>query len=258
MCTVTFLPRGDGGYLLTANRDERLTRGVAAPPSRWQLGTRRLLAPRDADQGGTWICVTDPGDSFCVLNGEPDQGASADAPSRGLLVVALAEASVAGEDPWSWLVRRNEQGRLHEKPFYLLLARRGSNDVAARLQRFEWDGRSLTRGLILGAHVETSSGWDPEGVFAVRRREFRDLLTAEERLGPVSALPAERIREWHRSHGGRAGDAYSVCMHRPEAHTVSLTQIDVTVEHVRMVYQPGQPCERQPEEVHSLLPVTLR
>ena len=68
MCTVVFVPRADGGYLLGHNRDESRSRGRATPPTLHVLGRRRALAPGDPDAGGTWLGVDSEGRSVCILN----------------------------------------------------------------------------------------------------------------------------------------------------------------------------------------------
>src|SRR6185295_12334723 len=106
MCTVSLLALPRGGYLLAANRDEHVTRGVARPPERAQAGGNSFVAPRDSDAGGTWIAVDRDGRTLCLLNGdragstfEPPSPpppspvipppAATDLPSRGRLVVDL-------------------------------------------------------------------------------------------------------------------------------------------------------------------------
>ena len=56
----------------------------------------------------------------------------------------------------------------------------------------------------------------------------------------------ELLQMYHRSHFPEPS-AYSVCMHREEARTQSLTRVDVTLGEVRMLYHAGPPCEQAPE-----------
>lgn len=68
MCTVSFLPRRQGGFILTSNRDEAPDRAV------WQIHQsesygQRLYFPRDPGAGGTWFCISNSGRIACLLNG---------------------------------------------------------------------------------------------------------------------------------------------------------------------------------------------
>lgn len=268
MCTVTFLPLPDGGYLLGTNRDESHRRTEARTPAVRTLAGRPVLAPLDGDAGGTWIAADELGRSLCILNGDrpPASPVEAGAPSRGLLVLALmADPSAAAVR--SALYERLRRGHLREKPFKLLVAEPGSGGAPARISRVDWDGRRLTAGESDGPTLAVSSTFDTDGVAAYRSRAFaalraavlwpeaerlrrhgeeRGTATAPPRLD-VDALAALQHR-WHASHAEHAaeGDAYSVCMHREDARTVSCTLVRVGPRRVAMRYQPGHPCAGAP------------
>ena len=89
MCTVTWIrPLEAEGYDLLFNRDESLTRGPELGPEPSRQGGTTFLAPRDSDQGGTWLAVNDHGLTVCLLNGYvPSRGQAPPSwRSRGLLV----------------------------------------------------------------------------------------------------------------------------------------------------------------------------
>ena len=261
MCTVSFVPGlTDGGYVLVTNRDESPRRGPAEPPSIVERSGRRICAPRDSDAGGTWISVDDRGRTLCLLNGDGARRVPVDpgVPSRGLLVFELA----ASDDPaslWPGLQRRQRAGRLHQQPFRLLQATPGTAGAPAGLMNVAWDGNELQRQVVSGPYLETSSGLEPEAVRRFRRDRFERLL--EEVAGdPGQLLPSRssRLLDWHRSHDPDVpeGDHRSVCMHRPEAHTVSRTAVEVRGEEVEMRYQPGPPCQQGEETVLRMRRVT--
>ena len=57
------------------------------------------------------------------------------------------------------------------------------------------------------------------------------------------SLYGEKTGEtYHTSHLPEKGP-FSVCMHRPDARTVSFSRIDVTAEDIVFSYAPGNPCE---------------
>ncbi|MEM9596232.1 MAG: NRDE family protein [Acidobacteriota bacterium] len=241
MCTVTWTRR-PGGYELFFNRDESLGRGRAelprvhgAPPHpgdgpRERRGpTTTYLAPVDSDAGGTWIAVNRRGLTVCLLNRYQDQD-TAPPPrrpvSRGLLVARLARM------PNPAAVHRHlEDSDLEAfRPFDLVVA--GSD---AAVTTVAWDGRSR-RSAQPAEPPMASSGYDSGGALRLRRDLWR------EQMGKNPAEhPTETFLEFHRSHYPEKG-AYSPCMHRSDARTVSLTHVRVEPQQISMAYADGQPC----------------
>lgn len=68
MCTVTFIPT-TGGFHLTANRDEHISRSQALAPMKYVAGKNVLLYPSDTDKHGSWIAAKNNGDLAVLLNG---------------------------------------------------------------------------------------------------------------------------------------------------------------------------------------------
>lgn len=68
MCTVTYLPRPQSDFLLTHNRDEKASRGIAQWPTVLNFSNQAVLCPVDADAGGTWIACSHHF-TLCLLNG---------------------------------------------------------------------------------------------------------------------------------------------------------------------------------------------
>jgi len=123
MCTVTYIPVG-GEIYITSNRDERRTRQTASDPAVYEGTTGRLLFPKDAQAGGTWIAVHDKGHALVLLNGAWERH-SQQGPyrrSRGLILLDLADSrsplqqfrdiDLTGIEPFTgiWL----EERQLHE------------------------------------------------------------------------------------------------------------------------------------------------
>ena len=244
MCTVTFLPLpACGGFLLATNRDESPARGEALPPEQHERSGVSLLAPIDPDAGGTWVAVDERGRALCVLNGDrpPARAPRPDAPSRGLMLLELMA------DPRAASVRRvleerRVRGSLLEKPFKLLVAEPGD---APCVTRIEWDGLRLVEDRAAGPALYVSSTFEPDEVAARRGAAFRDLAA---RLASLRAPDPASLREaqaaWHSAHapGAPGGDAFSVCMHRADARSRSLTVVQVTGTAVSMEYRAGSPC----------------
>jgi len=228
MCTVSWL-HTENGYDLLCNRDEKHARQPAAPPTIHESGGVRYIAPTDGDGGGTWIAVNEYGLTFALLNRAGV--ASGGTRSRGHLVTALAGAT-------SLDVVHREMARAD------LTANAGFRLVAlspARPARlFEWDGQKLQHMHNADHRMPLiSSSFDEKGVRVKRLTDFQSHLRANGRLD------AATLFNFHRSHGRvcDAPSAYSTCMHRGDARTVSFSWVRVGSDEVRLFYSPDAPCQ---------------
>ena len=238
MCTVSWVHQ-PGGYQLLSNRDEKLTRGIALAPALLEQGGVRFIAPIDADSGGTWLAANEFGISLCLLNGDAGTASSGASSrrSRGLLLRELAGAP-SGNECFSGL-KRLDLGPF--APFVLLILEPGRSAILA-----EWNGKDLTMDLAGDSHMPlTSSSYDAPGVRRFRLNEFA------RHVDPARPIEPETLHGFHSSHGS-SPDAYSPCMHRADAETVSFSWVIVTREEVRFLYSPSAPCRRTPTEQQVL------
>ena len=91
-----------------------------------------------------------------------------------------------------------------------------------------------------------SSSYDAPGVQVRRRAEFdRQVESAGSRLDPSTLFA------FHASHAA-APSAYSPCMHRADARTVSFSWIKVTGSEVDFFYSPAAPCQWAPGATQRL------
>src|ERR1044071_5059913 len=229
MCTVSWAATADG-YELFCNRDERHTRKAAqAPTARSSRGVR-FVAPTDAEAGGTWIAANEYGLTLCLLNrySEGAVQAAGEFKSRGLLLPELMNLRAPAA-----AMRTVAGGGLSQfRPFTLLALAPGAPPAVAcwtgqRLLVCEGDGDSP-------ALLTSSSFNTAEGVRS-RRALFRR-MTAGFR-NPTT----EMLARFHRSHEPEPGPL-SVCMHRPDASTVSFSRVKVGTDSVEFYYRPGPPC----------------
>jgi hypothetical protein len=114
-------------------------------------------------------------------------------------------------------------------------------DTAARL--FEWTATQL----VVTRNAEhrmplTSSSFDPEGVTRSRLADFAARVKTARRAN------TDVLLRFHQSHGSSGPSAYSTCMHRPGARTVSFTWVDVSKSQVQLFYSPAAPCKWAPGE----------
>jgi hypothetical protein len=104
------------------------------------------------------------------------------------------------------------------------------------IEEFRWDGKTaqlLNPPWILSHWF--SSGFDEPGVTSAR---MDAALMA--RKDPDIGSPAW-ARRLHSGHYPDKG-AYSICMHRFDARTVSQTEIQIQSQETTMIYTEGAPC----------------
>ena len=222
VCTVSWIP-GSTSFELFSNRDERRTRAREVAPQEYELAGVRYLAPLDSEAGGTWIVVNEFGLALCLLNNYQARFApeAADARSRGLLVKALADAESLEE----LSLRTPAEDLARYRGFRLLGLQAGH---APRL--VEWDGAVRTEHVGPNAPL-VSSSVDLDGATDTRHASYEG----------VASTRAAHLA-FHASHADGPGPR-SVCMHRPDAATRSLTHVRVDAAEVVMRHAAGAPCD---------------
>lgn len=237
MCTVSWF-FNENGYELFFNRDELRTRQIALPPAIYQAEGTRFIAPIDKDAGGTWIGVNQYGLSLCLLNyyhSTPQRSYNdRDYISRGQLVKSLLTCRSPIE-----VIQHTEVFDWQQfRPFSLVIFAPGEP-----VKSLTWNGDSeqlQTAGITAPL---ASSSFQPENVINGRRQQF------------LSATPfdsATLYRNYHASHLPEKG-AYSVCMHRPDACSVSFSHIAVREAEIAFHYTPGSPCTTTADPPVSLI-----
>jgi len=227
MCTFSFVPTRDG-YYAAMNRDERLTRSEASPPSIFQSG--HLLGIYPFEQGGgTWIACNQHGVTLALLNWNL---ASSKTPikqrSRGTLIPQLIGQSTLDEVTPE-LGHLTLDGFL---PFRLV----GVFQNRRQIREWRWDGVSLAPlSFPWKPHHWFSSGASDEMAERIRGEACR-VAWQEQDAGSLPWLHA-----LHSSHGGAAGP-FSVCAHRPDAGTVSYSEIAFDASIATFRYIRGAPC----------------
>lgn len=243
MCTVSWV-HDESGYQLLCNRDEKRTRAAASGPQIKERSGVRYIAPIDGDYGGSWLSANELGVSICLLNGASLTGTDAkrqkpdgEYRSRGRLILDLANS-----DSLKKVCERISRLKLSVfAPFTIAVLEPGQHTAV-----IEWNGE---RKLILPYGDPfmplISSSFDPDTVRVRRRHEF------VRRLHSARKLDADILYSFHESHCHQP-DAYSPCMHRPDAHTVSFSWITVTESGVEFVYSPAAPCHWHPGQQKTL------
>ena len=216
----------EGGYELFFNRDERISRRRAELPSVQKTDSVTYISPTDADAGGSWIAANHFGVTVCLLNHyQYEQIATYKRwVSRGEIVRQLA----ATPDLTSAERQFNTLAFDDFRAFRMfVIDRTGGNRLCV------WDGHTprIERNV---ATPKSSSSVDAMHVKTVRRKLF-----FEQGL-PQSRQSSQFVR-YHASHLPMKSKE-SVCMHREDASTVSLSHVDVNASRVKFSYADGAPC----------------
>lgn len=227
--------RNGAGYDLFFNRDERRSRPPAEPPAVRRVGSTAVLAPRDGEAGGSWLAANEHGLTVTLLNGylggdAVTAPASGQWTSRGRLVMELSDCSDVPE--------------LAERLKMLDLAKFRSFHLAVfdprTALRASWRDGKLK-------HVDEDAFSPPLISSSIRFGEVAESRRARYReyLDAADGSRIEAALAYHRGHCPERG-AFSPCMHREDAHTVSFTWVSVDATRVQMRYAPDAPCREWP------------
>jgi hypothetical protein len=228
MCTVSIIPTADG-FLLGMNRDEQRTRTSALPPAEHRCGELSALYPSEPG-GGTWIGINEAGLCLALINWYSlPQYRGTPAFSRGAIIPQLLACS--SRDAMERSLRSLPLERLNH--FRLFVIGGKSEGIL--------EYRSQESGMELVDHPWTTGHW-----FSSGQDEASTSMTRGSVCHKASAEPDAGTLPWlerlHSSHDPEPG-AYSVCMHRDDAVTVSLTVLEVSGDTALMRYHAGPPCE---------------
>jgi len=228
MCTLSFSPTRSG-LLLAMNRDETLQRELANAP-RLFSATGCIAAYPTEPSGGTWLALNDRGMILALLNKNSPTEMKKEF-SRGTLIPSLIHSDSL-RTARSRLETMDLEGRL---PFTLVMI--GQHE--RRLVEAVWNGHRLQHGDRPWAtrHWFSSSVSDDDAT-RVRGRTC-------EVFHKYLVLSPESLRELHRSHSPGPG-AFSICMHRTNATSVSYSEIRIDGDEAAFSYAPDSPCLRRP------------
>lgn len=236
MCTLSFIPTDDG-YLAGMNRDELLNRPLARSPELFRQAEMTVVRPSEPS-GGTWIACNSHGILLALLNWNDlrRQTTSEKPQTRGVVIPkAIWQSDSSSVDA---ALRQMRLGGM--LPFRLVGIFRKEAAVIA----WHWDGIRSAR---------TNLPWTRQHWFS---SSISDALAA--RLRGAACEKATRLsilhsRDWlrslHASHLPSPG-AFSICVHRRDAATLSYTEVCSRGDFTSMNYFPGHPC-RQPDFARS-------
>lgn len=239
MCTMTWFVNDDG-YDLFFNRDERLTRSRALPPTiqvhRNQTSTSQnkpvsgdinYISPTDVDAGGTWIAVNEYGFTVCLLNHYQFEQIETykNWISRGEIVRQFSNIVTLSDAQQMF----DSMSLDDYRAFRMFII-----EPTGRNLLMVWDGHQerVEQDVTM---PKSSSSVDAKNVKALRKQLFVDRRLDESKS-------AQEYIDYHSSHmPSRSKD--SVCMHREDAQTVSLSHVRVADGQIAFRYADGSPCE---------------
>ena len=237
MCTLTWQLEPNG-YQVFFNRDEQRSRAVANPVA--FNHSLNAAYPIDPQGGGTWIALTQAGGTLCLLNNYQAQAIHqpVDAISRGEVILRLiAKLNELNDDAGGINEENGDITNLVKAlplsrfaPFILCFFPAHLTQYQGQIHQLQWDGQQLTRLPV--TMPLTSSGFNISAVSAARYLHFAELMPQI----------TEDYLAYHSSHQPQRS-AFSVCMHREDAHTVSFSHVQVGKNEQVFNYYQGSPCQ---------------
>lgn len=218
MCTVTLIPLGNSNFVLTSNRDEAPERETLDPDFYTENGVK-LLYPKDALAGGTWIGVSDKNRLICLLNGGFKQHNRLDnyKMSRGIVVRELLISSQV-------LRTIEDFDFINIEPFTIVIV-----DWNKSLLFYElvWDGSEKhVTNLPLEPKI-----WSSSTLYTEEMKQTR--LVWFETFKSKNILNPENIFHFHKT-AGKGNQDYGVIMDRGFVKTTSITQVIKVESNINM------------------------
>ena len=210
------------------NRDEQRARAKALPPDRHRCGDHEALYPSEPG-GGTWIGFNNTGLFLALINWYSRPQCPGDpAFSRGEIIPRLL--ACASREEMDALLRSFPLDQLN--PFRLFVI---SNDRGG-----VHEYRSDRSGIDRVDHPRDIGHWFSSGHDETSATKVRATVCLRASSEHDAGTTPWLVR-LHSSHDPERG-ADSVCMHRKDAVTVSLTTVEVSGDSATMRYHNGSPC----------------
>ncbi len=233
MCTVSYLPKAKGGFILTSNRDEAPSRATSEIAVQDNKEGQELIFPRDPRSGGSWICLSNQERLVCVLNGafEKHKHRPPYRRSRGLVVLDVFEypqiADFFDQYPLSGI-----------EPFTMIIAEQN------QLFEFRWDeqNRHLKQLDAQQAYIWSSATlYNP--FYINKRAELFDQW-----LNDRSSYEVADILQFHQSGGTGDADNDFIMNRDNVVRTISITSVERDAQHYHFLHKDllkGQSIQKQ-------------
>jgi len=225
MCTVTFSPTSPENFILISNRDESPGRETI-PPKIYREEGVRLLYPKDALAGGTWIGISENKRAVTLMNGGfvAHQRKPHYRKSRGLVVKDFLKAQ-------SFEPLLDDYDFSDIEPFTSVVA-----DWNGKVKLFTivWDGAKLHKiEEPLMPKIWSSSPLYPEDAKQLREVWFSGFKNKQKVVAMDSLL------QFHKT-AGEGDPRYYLVMDRGIVKTKSITAIEKDELMLKMRYEDLQ------------------
>lgn len=224
MCTVTFVSKENGDFILTSNRDEIPQRKTISPELVFESNTN-LLYPKDAVAGGTWIGVSDKKRAINLLNGAfvPHERKASYRLSRGVVVKDLLVAN----DVIEAIQKYDFEG---VEPFTIILVEWSKG---LKLYTLVWDEKQKHFELLSpGFYIWSSSPLYSASMKALREGWFNNFLKS-------NSAEDKELFQFHQI-AGEGDKNTDLIIDRGFIKTVSVTQLVKYQDRVSMLYKDLQ------------------
>ncbi len=228
MCTLTYLPNNNGGFILTSNRDEQISRKTTLPPESYEHYGIEVVYPKDTQGGGTWLAAAENGFTLCLLNGAFYKQVSKPPyrKSRGLVVLDFFRYNQVS----TFIHQYNFEGI---EPFTLIIIEKQLYPV---LHQLRWDGTTLHH-VVLNEHEPHI--WSSATLYNAETIAERELWFKEW----LAITPEPHIHDMlHFHHFGGKGDKHNdLLMNRDNRlKTLSISSVKHCVDGYFMLYEDLQ------------------
>lgn len=224
MCTVTFIPKSDGSFILTSSRDEAPGRATLAPAV-YTIDEVQCLFPKDAVAGGTWLGVSENNRLICLLNGgfTAHKREASYKMSRGIVVKKLLVASDIISEVESFDFTGIE-------PFTIIAIAYG---LSLNVYELVWDGNSTHFSeKLLEPTIWSSSLLYNQEMKLKREQWFSNYLQSQD-------TSKERILNFHKT-AGEGNLDIDLVMDRGFVKTKAITQVVKDSLEIKMRYEDLQ------------------
>ncbi|AEH37901.1 NRDE family protein [Halopiger xanaduensis] len=245
MCTLTLAWQvfEDAPVAVAANRDEAVDRD-SRPPDVYREEPL-IVAPRDAEAGGTWIGYNEFGVFAGITNRWTDAELAGER-SRGLLVADVLEARSAAE---AASIVADATAADEYDGFNLVVA--DADDAYC----FQWDGDLVRTDFEPGVHVVVNVAVDgevdiPSFRTDAARAQAENARTVRRELSVADG--GESVSDWLERAGSVLGDHdYGVCIHGDGFGTRSSSLIALRDggSESQYAFADGPPCQTAYETV---------
>lgn len=214
MCTVTFLPVNNNGYILTSSRDEKTSRPSALFPQKYIVNNEQLFYPKDNLAGGTWVVTSMNNFTLCLLNGafEKHESNPPYKMSRGLMLLDFFKYN----NIENFITEYNFE---NIENFTLIIV---DSNNGLNLFELRWDGKILHHKIL---NVKTPHIWSSCTLYTENAIKNR-VVWFNEFINKTTVFSKENIIQFHQNAGDGSLEN-SIMMNREnKVKTVSITCID--------------------------------